>query len=142
VEVKDGNDDARALFDRHYSRYRYADGRQPKLFVGPGQKMVLLTPDKDALFVWRKFISADGQQGINCAIFRNESSARASLLLLSAMLLAWRRWPGERFYTYVNPRAIRSSNPGYCFKVVGWKKTGVTKRRSLDVLAYEPGIFA
>ena len=28
IEVRDGNDTARALFDRHYSRYFYADGRK------------------------------------------------------------------------------------------------------------------
>jgi hypothetical protein len=60
------------LYDRHYSKYHYADGRRPKLFVGPGEKMVLLTTDHLALFAWRKFRSMDGQQGVNCAIFRNE----------------------------------------------------------------------
>ena len=60
VEVKDGNDTARAIFEEHYSRYRYADGRKPLLFVGPGEKMVLLTPDASAVFAWRKFKSADG----------------------------------------------------------------------------------
>ena len=44
IEVGDGNDDARAIFDRHYSRYIYKDGRTPLLFVGPGQKLVLVTP--------------------------------------------------------------------------------------------------
>lgn len=43
IAVKDGNATARAVFDRHYSRKRYADGRKPVLFVGPGEKMVLLT---------------------------------------------------------------------------------------------------
>lgn len=33
-EVKDGNDTARRIFDGHYSRIRYADGRRPALFVG------------------------------------------------------------------------------------------------------------
>jgi hypothetical protein len=31
------------------------------------------TGDADALFVWRKFIDDSGQQGVNCAVFRNES---------------------------------------------------------------------
>lgn len=63
IQVKDGNDTARSIFDRHYGRYHYADGRKPLLFVGPGQKMVLLTSDAKALFVWRKFISMDHQGG-------------------------------------------------------------------------------
>jgi hypothetical protein len=127
LAVNDGDARARAIFDRHYSRYHYADGRKPKLFVGPGEKMVLLTPECDALFVWRKFISLDRQVGVNCAIFRNESQRRSSELILEAEKLAWDRWPGQRLYTYVNSKKIKSTNPGYCFKVSGWSVYGITK---------------
>lgn len=135
IEVKDGNDTARALFDRHYSRYVYKDGRQRSIFCGPGYKMVLLTPQADALCVWRNFISGDGQQGINCAIYRNESSETASKLLLEAEAAAWARWPGERLYTYVDPvgvpPVIRASRPtwGHCFYQAGWRFCGLTKKR-------------
>jgi len=127
IGVKDGDARARALFHRHYSYRSYADGRQSKLFVGPGEKMVLLTQDCRALFVWRKFISMDGQQGINCAVFRNEGSVLSSELIHEACELAWLRWPNERLYTYVNAGAVSSVNPGYCFKVAGWNKCGITK---------------
>jgi hypothetical protein len=137
-EAKDGNAEARELFDRHYSRYRYKDGRKPKLFCGPGEKTVLLTEAADALFVWRKFRSADGQQGVNCAIFRNESNILSSLLILDAEQIAWKRWPGERLYTYVKALAIRSSNPGYCYKLSGWKTCGITKVNKLVILEKEP----
>ena len=126
----------REVFDRHYSRTRYRDGRRPKLFVGPGEKMVLRTANGDAIFVWRKFkISGDGQTGINCAVFRNEGPERSSVLILAAESLANDRWPGERFYTYVNPRKVKASNPGYCFQMAGWRKFGVTKWNRL--LIYE-----
>jgi hypothetical protein len=134
VKVRDGNTIAANLFSRHYSKYIYADGRKPKLFVGPGEKIVLLSKSNDALFVWRKFISADGQRGINCAIFRNESNILSSVLLDEAEKIALNIWPGERFYTYVNPRFVKSPNPGYCFKVNGWKQIGITKRRKLIIL--------
>lgn len=134
IEVKDGNDTGRAIFDRHYSRYHYADGRKPLLYVGPGEKMVLLWHDARALFVWRKFISGDGQQGINCAIFRNEGAGLASHLIQQADALADARWPGERHFTYVNPRAVRSRNPGYCFLLAGWRRCGITKRRKYLIL--------
>jgi hypothetical protein len=137
--VKDGNDTARGLFDRHYSRYRYADGRRPRLFVGPGEKMVLLWPDARALFVWRRFRSADGQEGVNCAVFRNEGAGLSSDLVRLADAAADERWPGERHYTYVNPRAIRSTNPGYCFLMAGWRRCGVTKRRAYLILEREAG---
>lgn len=136
--VKDGDAIARSIFNRHYSRHFYADGRKPKLFVGPGEKMVLMTPDFKALFVWRKFISADGQRGVNCAVFRNEGPEMSSLLILEAEQLAWAKWPGERLYTYVNPMKIKSSNPGYCFLKAGWVKVGVTKARKLVILAKNP----
>ncbi|WP_421849786.1 hypothetical protein [Oricola sp.] len=137
IEVRDGNDTGRALFDRHYSRYRYADGRKPLLYVGPGEKCVLLTPCARALFAWRRFISGDGQLGVNCAIFRNEGAGLSSHLIRAADAIADQRWPGERHYTYVDPRKIASANPGYCFKCAGWRFCGVTKRRRLHILERE-----
>lgn len=138
IPILDGDDEARRFFDRHYSRKRYKDGREPKLFVGPGSKMVLTTPCRRALFVWRKFISGDGQQGINCAIFRNEGAGLSSFLIREADALADERWPGERHFTYVNPRKIGSSNPGYCFIQAGWQKCGVTKWNKLIILERNP----
>ena len=125
--VKDGNQIALEMYNRHYSAYHYKDGRVRKLFCGPGEKMVLLTVNYDALFVWRKFIDASGQSGVNCAVFRNEGNTLSSVLIMEAVELARKRWPQQRFYTYVNPRKIRSTNPGYCFQKAGWKKCGITK---------------
>lgn len=140
VEVRDANATGRALFRRHYSYKPYRDGRDPAHFVGPGQKMVLLTPDARALFVWRKFLSGDAQVGVNCAAFHNEGAALSSDLIREAMRLAWDRWPGERLYTYVNPRKIRSTNPGCCFLKAGWRRCGVTKCRRLTILEALPEV--
>ena len=133
---KDGDAQARALFDRHYSRTRYQDGRQPKLFVGPGFKRVLVRPafpwggigsEYDALFVWRDFHSADGQQGVCCSIFRNESDVRSSRLILEAEeFIQMSELMSPRFYTYVNAACVRSSNPGFCFIRAGWRRCGAT----------------
>jgi hypothetical protein len=138
MHIKDGDDEARRFFDRHYSRHVYADGRQPKLFVGPGQKMVLVTPCRRALFVWRKFISGDGQQGVNCAIFRNEGAGLSSDLIMEADALADDRWPGERHFTYVNPRRVQSRNPGFCFVKAGWRRCGTTKWNKLWIFERVP----
>jgi hypothetical protein len=127
LAVLDGDARARDLFNRHYSRRHYSDNRRRTIFVGPGEKMVLLTETCDALFVWRKFISGDGQNGINCAIFRNESNRLSSWLIEEAEVLARQRWPGQRLYTYINPRKIKSSNPGFCFLKNGWRKCGTSK---------------
>lgn len=142
LEVRDGNDNARSMFDRHYSRYRYADGRKPLLFVGPGEKLVLITDDGSALCAWRKFINRDGQAGVNCAVFRREGGEMASEQLRQAMARAWQRWPGERLYTYVDPREVRptwhAGRPtwGHCFYAAGWRFVGLTSKR-LHILAYE-----
>lgn len=134
IPVKDGDISGQMLFNRHYSKYHYKDGRKPKLFVGPGEKLVLITASGDALFVWRKFKDKSGQHGINCAVFRNESKLLSSALILLAEQFASDRWPGYRFYTYVNGQKIKSTNPGYCFKMAGWKVCGITKKRRLTIL--------
>lgn len=139
IPVKDGNDTGRAIFDNHYSRSRYADGRKPLLYVGPGEKMVLLTPDALALFIWRKFRSMDPQQeGVCCAVFRNEGPQLSSALIRSADELAWARWPGERLYTYVDPQKTRRKrDPGRCFLKAGWQHFGWSKG-GLRILEIRP----
>jgi hypothetical protein len=93
--TKDGDEYCLALYRRHYSSHQYKDGRRDDqsyrnrwLFVGPGQKIVLRTWEGDAMYVWRKFKDDSGQQGINCAVFRNESSHRASDLIRQADAIA------------------------------------------------------
>lgn len=139
--VKDGDPTAFGLMKRHYTFQGYTDGRRQnpanrnrRLFVGPGKKIVLMTADCLALFVWRKFIDGSGQQGINCAVFRNEGPHLSSELIREAEQIAWSIWPGERLYTYVNARKIKSNNPGYCFKRAGWSFCGLTKAKKLHIL--------
>jgi len=129
--IKDGDPRAAAIYERHYSCVNITARRRTgdKRICGPGEKMVLMTVDCLALFVWRKAKRPDlaGQQGVYCSIFRNEGEVLSSELILEAEKLARRRWPGERLYTYINPREIESVNPGYCFKVAGWQKCGETQ---------------
>lgn len=126
--TKDGDRDCLALYERHYSAYRYADGRVRRLFCGPGEKVVLRTEVGDALFVWRKFIDrSDFGGGINCAVFRNESQHTSSILVRQADAIADCLWPDRRHYTYVNAARIASRNPGFCFLKAGWERCGRTK---------------
>lgn len=127
IIAQDGEQELKALYDRHYSARRYKDGRHVKKFVGPGQHIVLTMPKRDAIFVWRKFKDASGQTGINCSVFRNESSTRSSDLIREADAIADCCWPGERHYTYVRPEAVQSRNPGWCFICAGWERCGRTK---------------
>lgn len=132
--AKDGDPRGLELYERHYSAHKYKDGRIRKLFCGPGEKLVLLTGCGMAIWVWRKFIDDSGQDGVNCAVFRNESGLGGIQLVAEADRVAECRWPGERRYTYVDPTAINSTNPGFVFKANGYRFEGVTKG-GLHILA-------
>jgi hypothetical protein len=141
--TKDGDLDCLALYERHYSAYQYADGRVRRRFSGPGERIVLRTKEGDAMFVWRKFIDDSGQQGINCAVFRNESAHQSSELIRQADRIADCVWPDSRHYTYVNPEAVASRNPGFCFIAAGWKRIALrTKKRGLMILHREPVVIS
>ena len=137
---QDGEPELYAMYRRHYSARKNIRPKI-KLFVGPGEHIVLTTPKRNALFVWRKFIDASGQKGINCSIFRNESGLLSSNLIREADAIADFCWPGERHYTYVRASAVKSRNPGWCFICAGWKRCGYTKaglfilERTTDMLS-------
>ena len=127
-KTKDGDRTCLAMYERHYSRRAYADGRQQSQFVGPGETFVLRTWDGDAFFVWRKFVddcidvrTGQKQTGVNCAAFRNESAAQSSELVRQADAVADFCWSDRRHYTYVDASKVRSGLPGSCFLRAGWR---------------------
>ena len=127
--TKDGDKDCLALYERHYSCNHYADGRKRSQFVGPGAHIVLRTIAADALFVWRDYIddTIPKQEGIECAVFRNEGPILSSELVRQGDAVADHVWPGQRHYTKVNASAVRSTNAGFCFIAAGWRRCGKTK---------------
>ena len=138
IPTRDGDPSVREVYDRHYSRRHYRDGRSPKIYVGPGSKMVLRTAECDAIFVWRRFISKDDQTGVNCAVFRNEGTQLSSWLIRQADLLAWAHWPGEQRPLHVRrppPHPLLESR--LLLPVRRWRKVGITKDRGLTILAIE-----
>jgi len=139
-QVRDGDTLALQIFARHYTFRRYKDKRRddPKnrmrnRIVGPGEYIMLIGNGIEALFVWKKFRDLSGQRGVCCSVFRNESHVVSSDLILEAEEYAMQKWPGERMYTMVNAKRIRSSNPGCCFLKAGWHRCGTT-RNGLIVL--------
>lgn len=136
IRVRDGDPTGLDLFLRHYSAKR-GERRKIRQFVGPGQKMVLLTADARALFVWRRErpeYRLDGQVGANCVVFRNEGTGagRSSDLIRAACDLAWERWPLERLYTFVDAVKVRHKrDPGRCFLRAGFNLCGVTQTGKL-----------
>jgi hypothetical protein len=127
---------ALALYERHYSAYQYADERERNQFVSPGQYVALMTATLDALFVWHRSLlpRRDKQEGVNCAVFRNEGDVLSSTLILEAMTIAQQRWGLTRLFTYVNGDKVRSTNPGYCFRKALWEPCG---KSSTGLLIFE-----
>ncbi len=126
--IQDGDIAAFTLYRRHYS----CRNKNPKStnFVGVGQKLVLLTADHKSAFAWlyNTVKRWDNQEGVQCSFFRNESDVISSELIKEACLWAELKWPKTRFWTYVNPQKVSSSNPGYCYLKAGWKKCGYSKQ--------------
>ena len=69
----------------------------------------------------------DSQTGYNCALFRNESDRLSSEIILEAEQMAFDKWGPNRCYTYIDQTKIKSVNPGYCYKMAGWKQEGISK---------------
>lgn len=143
IEVRDGDSSCLDIFLRHYS-CSPARRKDAKLFMGPGSKLALLSADGKALCGWRKSVyRADGQTGVECVVFRREGGDVASAMLRSARIIAQGRWPGERFFTFVDPLRVaptpRAGRPtwGHCFYQDGWSFAGITKKR-LHVLQRFP----
>jgi hypothetical protein len=106
------------LADQHYSRRAVGSPQ----FMPPGWTLVLRDAEGMIVFGWcRQKYRADGQNGVCCTIFRNESEHLSSLVILEAEKAAVERWGPVRGFTYVDPRKVRSENPGCCFKMAGWK---------------------
>lgn len=138
-EVRDGNRTAFRLMERHYSFQGKTDSYgnpQTYRFVGPGERIVLLEKQYfEALFIWRKEkFRADGQQGVNSAAFRNEGSKLSSALILDAEQWVIERWGHVRVFTFIDSKAIKSTNPGYCYKMAGWTNCGESKKQGLIIL--------
>lgn len=114
----------RALADRHYTRTRHGLGAAT---VGPpGRRLVLCTADERAAWIthWPAGPGArDGLDAWRCSLFRNEGPHLSSQLILAAMAATAQLWadrPADGWLTWVDRRAVRSQNPGWCFMCAGW----------------------
>jgi hypothetical protein len=118
-----------ALADRHYTRRAKSIGKPQ--FSTCTRKLILRDGPGTVLFVWTwtpKEKRYDQQEGFNCALFRNESSRRSSEIILEAEQAVVAHWGAGRAYTFIDPRRVRSTNPGYCFLMAGWRHAGWTAK--------------
>ena len=161
LPARDADPRVVALYRRHYSADLTKDHRRG--IGGPSARIILLTERVDALWVWRLMLPPEerisdrvkpdrrrenrgnapntyfgDQYGVMCTVFRNEGPTLSSSLVLEAEEIAWGKWPDKRLFTYVWDSRVKSKNPGYCFKVAGWRKCGTTTDGRLTILEKYP----
>lgn len=123
------------LADRHYSRQKPGSPQ----FVPPGRCVVLKAGSPvDAVWVssWplAEYTKHDWAGAWVCSMFRNESRVLSSDLIrlaVAATCHEWGRPPELGMVTFVKASAVRSVNPGYCFKRAGFRRVGETKANRL-----------
>lgn len=136
---------AARLADGHYSRRTIGSPQ----FMPPGQTLVLMTPDELALFGWWRPHPSSGVRAMNgldgwtCTIFRNTGPMLSSRLILAAESELLGRYDvgPDGFITYVWDARVASVNPGYCFKVAGWRATGRSADGRKTLLQKSPDGF-
>lgn len=116
------------LADGHYSRRKVGSPQ----FMPPGETIVLIAPG--AVFGWwrphpRSGLKAmNGYDGWTCSIFRRISGPLASDMILAAELALEPEQAApcgpSGLLTYVAEGKIRSTNPGYCFQMAGYRYIG------------------
>lgn len=121
-----------ALADRHYSRQKIGSPQ----FVPPGRCLVLYAETDTGCAIWAtswpfaQYVKHAWAGAWVCSMFRNEGAALASELIRQAVA-ATRAFfgvpPALGIITFVLPSAIRSSNPGSCYRHAGWKRAGAAK---------------
>lgn len=138
ILVRDGTPLALAIANRHYSR-QWRGNLEQSRFLPPGKRMILLHPLGLWIFVWvQQQYRSDGQTGVNCCLFRNESNILSSHIILMAEQAWCQQYGITRMFTYVHPKKIKSTNPGYCFQKAGWTKTHHLSSRGCILLVKEP----
>ena len=137
--VSKGDIRARGIADRHYSRQTK---RSPQ-FTRPGNNLVLLTLDCSALWVsWKPSNGIKRMDNLvnvyECTIFHNDGSLLSSELIKEAIELTEQLWgkPEGGWVTYIADSKVRSVNPGYCFKMAGFKNNGRNKKGNLTKLRW------
>lgn len=130
--TKDGDPVLRTLYACHYSSK--ASRGDSALMLGPGQKLAAILP-RGAAGVAFRYGYFRGEKLVYLAFFQNNSDHRSSDLIRAACALAWGRWPDQEIVTLVDPKAVRSSNPGYCFQCAGFRKAGKTQGGLIELRA-------
>ena len=120
----------------HYShrsnvKARPRTTKTSKTWWSNAKLFVLSDPQRTLVFAWqwpRTEFRADKQAGFNNTMFHRSErcTEKASDIILAAEQAVVEEWGPNRAYTYVDPEEV-SANPGYCYKIAGWKFVHIGK---------------
>ena len=80
----------------------------------------------------------DGLECYECVMFSRKSGPMASEQIKEAVRVTEEMWgppPKDGWITFIKADAIKSKNPGYCFKRAGWVPFGTNANGKLIRLA-------
>ena len=111
------------MFHEHYS----CNNRQSKIVSSGPTRTISLLHEPDiftAGAAWTWCLPKIGYHAgkAYCMFFRRLTGAIASDLILAAEDHLPRELLPIEAITYIDPGAVTSSNPGYCFQLAGWTK--------------------
>lgn len=129
-----------AILDMVRNHYSHRDNvekrprteKTSKTWWSNARLVVFSDPERTLVFAWqwpKDGIRKDKQNGFNNTLFHRSERCPylASDVVLAAERAVVEHWGANRAYTYVDPEKVVSDNPGYCYKVAGWKRIGISK---------------
>lgn len=122
--------EALPLADRHYNRQKIGSPQ----FVPPGRCVVLLSLDRQALWVtswpFPQYVRHAWPGAWINSLFRNEGAGLSSELILEAVaatLAVWPEPPQRGLVTFVDANKTRAKrDPGRCYRRAGFEHVGFT----------------
>lgn len=118
-----------ALADKHYNRRKVGSPQ----FVPPGACLVFIRDGGDAVWTTSnplpEYVRHEWAGAWVNTLFRNESNTLSSELITQAVAASRTFWepPPLGIVTFVDATKVRSTNPGFCYLMAGWKHVGFTK---------------
>lgn len=123
---------AARLADRHYNRQHPGSPQ----FVPPGRCLVLLAESGQAVWVtswpFAEYVKHEWAGAWVNSLFRNEArhlhlSSDLIRQAVAATRAVWGDPPALGMVTFVDAGKVRSTHPGYCYKMAGFKPCGMTR---------------
>jgi hypothetical protein len=125
------------LADRHYNRRKVGSPQ----FVPPGRSLVLLSENRDALWVssypFAEYVRHVWAGAWVCSLFRNESEHLSSALIREAVAITRSVWPVPDLgmVSFINTQKTRRKrDPGRCYLRAGFRPAYCPRHAWLDLI--------